>query len=648
MKTKVLVLIFFVFSGVLYGQEYLVGLSSNVALRQLSVNDTPSDTKSSSSLALPFFDDFSNYYGYPNTDLWQNNQVFVNTSYAVFPPTVGVATFDALDEMGNLYSAATTSLFSADTLSSRPIRLDSLFSPYPKAITVADSIYLSFYFQPGGGYGNMWERIGNAPAVEDSLILEFYDYNSDRWNLVWATCGFDLDTLYAKTGLFFKYVNILIDSNIYFSSKFQFRFRNYCSLDKSAKPGIAANTDQWNIDYVYLNNGRSRYDTTTRDVAFVLPAQSFLKNYWAMPAKQFQASDMKSNINLTITNLYSADLECNYNYVVENTMGNVIETYSGGHDNISPFLPNGNYQTATAHANPPVGFSFPVSQHSPSTFTIKHIIKNGITGDLQSANDTIKFSQVFDNFYAYDDGVPENGYGITSSSSVMYLAYKFSLNTADTITAIDMFFNPTLNNENAEIPFYITIWADNNGEPGNVIYKSAAYSYPKFADSASYRRYLLDYGVKVNGTIYIGFEQRSKNFINLGFDRNNDARQFIYYKTSNEWQQSILLGALMMRPYFGAKAVVGISDLPEVQHKLLEAKIYPNPATQFVNIELENNQAEYSNLQTYIYDVYGRCVYQSAFAAVVDISNLAEGVYMLRVASSDLLLQYSTRIIVVK
>ena len=146
MKTKVLVLIFFVFSGVLYGQEYLVGLSSNVALRQLSVKNTPSDTKSSSSLALPFFDDFSNYYGYPNTDLWQNNQVFVNTSYAVFPPTVGVATFDALDEMGDLYSVATTSLFSADTLTSRPIRLDSLFSPYPKAITVTDSIYLSFYF----------------------------------------------------------------------------------------------------------------------------------------------------------------------------------------------------------------------------------------------------------------------------------------------------------------------------------------------------------------------------------------------------------------------------------------------------------------------------------------------------------------------
>ena len=33
--------------------------------------------------------------------------------------------------------------------------------------------------------------------------------------------------------------------------------------------------------------------------------------------------------------------------------------------------------------------------------------------------------------------------------------------------------------------------------------------------------YFLDI---VNGSIFIGFEQLSNDFINLGFDRNNDAR----------------------------------------------------------------------------------------------------------------------------
>ena len=137
---------------------------------------------------------------------------------------------------------------------------------------------MSFYFQPGGGSGYMWERIGNAPAVEDSIILEFYDNGNERWNIVWASAGFELDTLYANTGLFFKYVNILIDDSAYFSDKFRFRFRNYCSLDNTAKPGLSGNTDQWNIDYVYINNGRSAGDTTIRDVAFVMPANSFLRN----------------------------------------------------------------------------------------------------------------------------------------------------------------------------------------------------------------------------------------------------------------------------------------------------------------------------------------------------------------------------------
>ena len=103
-----------------------------------------------------------------------------------------------------MHSTANTSLFVADTLTSNPIRLDSLFVPYKKAVTAADSIYLSFYFQPGGGYGNMWERVGNAPSVDDSLMLDFFDAKYNRWNTVWASAGFELDTLYANTGLFFK------------------------------------------------------------------------------------------------------------------------------------------------------------------------------------------------------------------------------------------------------------------------------------------------------------------------------------------------------------------------------------------------------------------------------------------------------------
>ena len=604
-------------------------------------------TKSDTVLQLPFFDDFSNYNGYPGSALWLDKYAFVNNAYAIYPPTVGVVTLDALNDLGDLHHNATTSQFGADTLTSAYIRLDSLFSPYKKAVTVDDSVYISFYFQPGGGYGPMWERIGNAPSNEDSIILEFRDVTNNKWNIVWASGGFELDTLYTNTGLFFKYVNILIMDSVYFSNRFQFRFRNYCSLDNTAKVGLAGNTDQWNIDYIYINSGRSNTDTATRDVAFVNPAKSFLKNYQAMPYRQYRDNDMKANSETTITNLYTTDLECNYSYIVENNNGTVIETYNGGHDNIPPFLPSGEYQTSEAHTTPPINFQFPVGSNSPASFTIKHIIKNGIAGDLHVENDTIIFKQIFDNYYAYDDGTPENGYGITSTSNNICIAYKFNLNTIDTITAVDIYFNQTMNNENSEIPFYITIWQDDNGKPGNEIYKSSTTLYPEFGTLNQYKRYVLERSVKVNGTIYVGFEQRSKNFINIGFDRNNDARQFIYYKTGLEWEQSILLGALMIRPYFGIKATLGIADNQHSTNNIT-AKIFPNPAKDIINIELQNSNINYETLYTYIYDLHGKCIYQNRFSNTLNIKHLAQGTYIISIADNNNNNWYATKIIISK
>lgn len=41
--------------------------------------------------------------------------------------------------------------------------------------------------------------------------------------------------------------------------------------------------------------------------------------------------------------------------------------------------------------------------------TIEHGVREGVRG-MPPQNDTIRFTQVFDNYYAYDDGTPENGY----------------------------------------------------------------------------------------------------------------------------------------------------------------------------------------------------------------------------------------------
>ena len=111
--------------------------------------------KSTTSLSLPFFDDFSNYHGAPTGSLWEPGDAYVGTDYGALPPTVGVMTLDALDADGYLHQDASTSPFSADTAMSLPIHLDGLDSN--------DAVVMSFYYLPGGGSGNLWERVGDTP-----------------------------------------------------------------------------------------------------------------------------------------------------------------------------------------------------------------------------------------------------------------------------------------------------------------------------------------------------------------------------------------------------------------------------------------------------------------------------------------------------
>ena len=78
------------------------------------------------------------------------------------PPSVGMVTLDALDGNGNLYAQASTNPFTADTLASQIIRLDSVTGTYQRKLKASDSLYLSFFYVPGGWYGNQWELVGEA------------------------------------------------------------------------------------------------------------------------------------------------------------------------------------------------------------------------------------------------------------------------------------------------------------------------------------------------------------------------------------------------------------------------------------------------------------------------------------------------------
>ena len=570
-------------------------------------------------LSLPFFDDFSNVA--LSSRNWEMGGTFVNTGYAPLPPTLGMATLDAFDAEGRLYPTTTEQLFPCDTLASQPIRLDSIFVPYQRALTPADSVYLSFFYLPGGGYGNMWERVGDSPEGVDSLLLEFYDSVNDRWDLVWGRGGCEADSLFAQTGRYWQYVEVCISEQRYFTSGFRFRIRNYSSLTNLNKKGMISNADQWNVDYVLLDASRRRGDTASRDVAFVEPAPSMLSRYQAMPARQFLGTEMAENVRLIVANLFSEELATDYHYHIYDEHGVDVYSYDGGFENIPVYWRGLQYQTSPAHAMPPIGYTFPLSNDSPTSYMIVHNVREGVSGDIHTQNDSTTFVQEFDNYYAYDDGIPENGYGITSTSSRVKIAYRFHLNMEDTLTALYMYFNRTLGEENGDIRFAITVWDDANGVPGNIIYQDAIRRKPLFEGINQYVRYVLEEPVVCNGTVYVGFEQYSPDYINIGFDRNHDASSEILYLSSTSWQTSILRGALMIRPYFGQKATLDISQ-PEVSTSF---KAWVSEGTLSVECDVPQS--------IQVYDALGRRIESKNGITCLRVAHLAKGLYLVKVGA---------------
>lgn len=602
-------------------------------------------TSKGQEIYLPFLDDFSSYTGMPKAELWEGNNCFVNQGYQYLPPSIGVVTLDAIDKDGSLYPDASSFGFMGDTLCSKTIRLDSLQSPIVRALSVSDSIYLSFFVQPGGGAGDMWERIGSQPSSKDSLVLQFFSATENSWNTVWSMKGMSVDSLFAMDSLYFRYVLIPIKEDKYFNAFFKFRFLTYSSLDANPDANYVMNCDQWNIDYVYINYNRSCSDSSFRDIAFVNPATSLLKDYTAVPYKQYRPDMMKANLATKIINLYSSALSSSYKYSITDKNNIELASYDGGFENILPFMTSHEFQTSPNHTTPPLQYAFPLMTQEEE-YTITHVVREGVGQDDLSTNDTIKFKQVFSNYFAYDDGTSEGGFGINPLKG-SNLALGFNLTQSDTLSAIDIYFNQTNNQDtNDKKYFFLCVWDATAGEnqvPNNLVYKSERLL--PISDSLNkFTRYSLTEPLVLQpGTFFISLEIKNRgDYVNIGFDRNNDASSHTYSKISSgeEWKQSFIVGALMIRPYFGYKAVGFENILTES-----ELVIYPNPTKGIVHVKVGEEKVE----ECYLTSVLGARekiypVQQSESNYIYDLSKYKDGVYILNVITSNSKI-YSTKII---
>ncbi len=388
-------------------QEELVPLQSNLNLyypelkKQTFKPTISSSLKTNSiSIQLPFLEDF--YYAteshLPSSEKWTDSLVYVNTGFPIAPPSIGVATFDGLNQNGYPYEPNypnPSESRPADTLSSQGI---NLFQSGSIILQASDSIALSFYYQARGN--------GENPETGDSLILDFYKPADSVWvNRIWYEKG---NSSPNTNDTAFKRAFIWITDASYLKDNFKFRFRN--------KASTTGNFDHWHLDYVYIDKNRSmKGDTVYNDLTFAHVPSSFLKNYSAMPYHQYKPEDMAVKNSVRIKNNGPQAINMSYECQFYDKNNTLLHTYPGGADgNLAPFKPNG-YSQFSAHANPAFNYTFATMPDS-ADFRIKHILfrTQGNSPDFILNNDTIYQKQIFRNYYAYDDGGAEGGYYVSA------------------------------------------------------------------------------------------------------------------------------------------------------------------------------------------------------------------------------------------
>ena len=582
---KFTVLFFILVSLSSFAQEVISDLVSNPVLADYKHKINPFK----STLSLPFVDDFSYDSNQVDNDLWMESSVFVNRTYPINPPTIGVATFDGLDANGFARDfSPSTSSEPSDTLLSQTIDLSGI-----------SSVYFMFYYQGKG--------MGDAPQQLDKLVLEFFD--GSIWNEIWSVNG--------QTMTEFEKVVEVIDSAVYLTNNFQFRFRNYAT--------ISGNFDHWNVDYIKLDELTSTLDfDELNDVSFVYNSPSFLKRYTQMPWTHFknnEANELKDSIDILIRN-NDASINVDYQFnVFENNNQFYHYPLLGVSRNVSilDYDTIGNF----SFNNPPIDFQsnvFSSFQLDTTTFVVQNIIGTSTTD--RKENDTLYYTQKFHHTFAYDDGTAESAYGLNVDGAK--LAYQFKLNRPDEkLRAVQMYFPQMLDSVN-NISFDLTVWDNNNGQPGDTLYTQSVD--PVHTENGEFHTYIIDNPFLVSGTIYIGWKQSTDDLLNIGLDKNNEANNYMFYNIGSGWLNSTYPGAWMIRPFISLNNI--ILDVNENNNAF---KVFPNPAENELFVETKGNENIIS-----IYNLQGVLVKQITSTAAltkINICDLSSSIYIIEVSN---------------
>ena len=596
-----LILLLLVIFEMANAQLYTAPLGSNIFqdLNMSKWNLSKSSSRSlTDTLELPFIDDFSKEARSPEESKWIGHSVYINQQMAVKPPSIGVATFDGLNAFGQPYSTINET-GAADTLTSHFINLS-----YP----ASDSLYLSFYYQPQG--------FGNFPEFKDTLLLEFKNPDDTLWTWAWSAKGED----YPQLARDFEQVMIPISDTAFLKKGFQFRFRNYAQLNGS--------WDHWHLDYVRLDRYRNLNDTSLLDYSFMYPVSSLLYTYKSVPLSHFlpnALANMDTVFQLSLTTQSAVSDFKTYGYYFENyNFPNVIRDSSLAL--LGPIFSREENQFTQA-----IKYTYENPGTPWTEFILKHFLKDN-QGDLIPENDTTIYRQILSNYYALDDGSAEERISINNNGGG-FAAQKFETFIGDTLKSIQIYFN-WVNDQVIDKSFYIMVWGPGANLPGQILVNEGVHI-PYYYGQNLFITYELENPIYLPaGTYYIGWAQNTGFDINIGFDKNTNNSNRIFYNLDGNWYNyAATEGTMMIRPLFQEvqDTYVGVKPI-----HIEDWGMYPNPSNGEITITLPENQ---KNIELFVYDVSGRIVFNMKkmnSQITIDLKeHLTAGVYFIELRNNE-------------
>lgn len=586
-----LLLAFWSLCGPIYAQFVTFGPVHRNSGAQLS--STSLEARQTATTTIPFWDDFSKGI---QTSKWIAKGASYTETIGNKAPSLGMALFNGVDELGRAYSLQEKDQGESDYLTSVPLDLSGIEASQ-KA-----SLYLSFYWQAGGK--------AEVPDSNDRLSLQVLT-PAGTWLTVWEKRGGEtLD----RTRFDQEIIAILPEWQ---HANFQFRF---FSNGRQSGP-----FDSWLLDYVYLNTQRTATNLSYPDRALTLPTSVRLGDFGAYPWELVQ-KHQKSNwstVKNEFQNLENRFKAMEFSVTLRDSSGTELLPINS----TTPFNPVPNALERRSIVSRTFS-EIPIPSKPGDLFFETSLV----TGDglLTTINgtDTTRFAQVdfrdndrvstrfsLRDYFAYDQGNADYTAGINQRSGQLAVAYK----TPEPVflTGISIDFN---NARQVDQVLDLVIWSALDKKP---LYTQEVVI-PAKKSGQNIQYFSLKETVPVSGTFYVGFTQFTNDFLQVGLDKTQNFGDRIYYNVGGGWvQNKDVNGALLIRPHVSLSGKAGGTLSPENIFQ-----VYPNPAVEEVMVE-----GKFTYLQ--VLDSFGREITLPRMARntgeVLNFKDQQPGLYLIKV-----------------